>query len=481
MKLRAAAPLVVLLAFAAVCPSPRVARACSCAKAAPCEYAARASFVFTGVVTGAGVEERRVDIGTGEGPRAVAVSVTHVRVEEVFVGAGEGEVRLYGSGTTCGYGFQTGGRYLIYASADGDDKALGTSACSGTKSISQAEEDLAYLRGARRLAPGASAFGEVTREVARPGKGEPESEARAGVRVVFERDGHSFSATTDGRGVFALPSLPPGRYRAHTDPPTNDSNARYFDENGEAETGSEASPWVEKPEEPRAAWLVDVPAQGCVHVWFAERPEGEISGEVTGLEDEWLGEVEVQLLPAEAGRRDGGERPLSVRVDADRRFKFTFVPPGRYYLGFNVRGGPSLDSPFAESYYPAAGTRAEAQLISVEPGQKVRGLSLRMAPRVGEGAVEGVAVWPDGRPAAGVRVELTNPLTGYDEGDGAQTDGRGRFRLKCVEGQTYDLSALVKDRDGDSLVKSKPLRVTARATARPARLVVEPPEETQEP
>src|SRR3712207_7843706 len=62
--------------------------------------------------------------------------------------------------------------------------------------------------------------------------------------------------------------------------------------------------------------------------------------------------------------------------------------------GFNLRGGPSLSSPYAELYYPGARRRAEAQVLNVEPGQKLRGLSLEMAPRVREAFLEGVAVWP---------------------------------------------------------------------------------------
>jgi hypothetical protein len=45
----------------------------------------------------------------------------------------------------CGYDFQTGETYLVYADDDEESGAVSTDSCSGTKRLSDAGADLAYL------------------------------------------------------------------------------------------------------------------------------------------------------------------------------------------------------------------------------------------------------------------------------------------------------------------------------------------------
>jgi hypothetical protein len=45
----------------------------------------------------------------------------------------------------CGYGFQRGETYLVYADSDEDSNVLSTSSCSRTRRVSDAGEDLTYL------------------------------------------------------------------------------------------------------------------------------------------------------------------------------------------------------------------------------------------------------------------------------------------------------------------------------------------------
>ncbi len=45
----------------------------------------------------------------------------------------------------CGYNFRNGGQYLVYASARYDGETVHTGICSGTKPLSEAKGDLAWL------------------------------------------------------------------------------------------------------------------------------------------------------------------------------------------------------------------------------------------------------------------------------------------------------------------------------------------------
>ncbi|CAN5888887.1 hypothetical protein BH23ACT11_BH23ACT11_16190 [soil metagenome] len=139
--------IVVLMSF----PLSDCAYACSCAASSgtPQERAeeafAGAGAVFAGVV---------VDV-SGPAPSTVMssgdpVAVTF-RVSEAWKGPPQEtlEVTTATSSVSCGYEFQTGEEYLVYASRD-----LGVSLCSETKLLSDAAADLGVLGGGGELDEG---------------------------------------------------------------------------------------------------------------------------------------------------------------------------------------------------------------------------------------------------------------------------------------------------------------------------------------
>src|SRR5262249_61585991 len=66
-------------------------------------------------------------------------------------------------GGDCGVGFKRGERYLVYAYTNPQDNKLYTSICMRTRALSQAGEDLQYLRGLSSAAPGVRIYGEAQR------------------------------------------------------------------------------------------------------------------------------------------------------------------------------------------------------------------------------------------------------------------------------------------------------------------------------
>src|ERR1700752_2447830 len=128
--------LVVLLAGPIV-------NACTCGGGgAPCESYGTASAVFAGTVIGERVSKQpkqgdRTEIDWI--PRAVKFSV-----EQAYSGVTGTEVEVYTGrgGGDCGYGFQIGQRYLVYAYRHED--RLTTSICTRTRLFSNATEDLAF-------------------------------------------------------------------------------------------------------------------------------------------------------------------------------------------------------------------------------------------------------------------------------------------------------------------------------------------------
>jgi hypothetical protein len=129
--LRIAFPLVLALVSAQL-------YACSCiAPPPPKEALAAASAVFSGKVTA--IE------AAGDHEKAVTIEIksTWKGVEK------KKEVVVYtaDNGATCGYGFEKGKSYLVYASLmkRGDDKVLGTNICTRTAALDAAAKDIKEL------------------------------------------------------------------------------------------------------------------------------------------------------------------------------------------------------------------------------------------------------------------------------------------------------------------------------------------------
>ena len=185
-------------------------------------------------------------------------------------------------------------------------------------------------------------------------------------------------------------------------------------------------------------------------------------------------DIEPELIPIDKGADKSDLR--TAKLGDFSSFKFSFLPPGRYYLGFNLRAGPSLMEPYPEFYYPGVEERAKATIITLTEGQKLSDISLLRPLRLAERMIEGIAVWPNGRPfVSNCGIQLINPRSGYREGNCVSTDNQGYFKIKAVEGQTYELSASTTSGKSVGLVNTKPLVIRVEKENRPVKLIVELP------
>lgn len=128
--------ITLCLALLSALVSADVALACSCAPQPPPQEAMRHSAaVFTGTVL------EITDSGTNPG----STRQVRIRVERVWKGAKCGEVTITtGLGDAdCGYNFQPGQGYLIYAFKQKGQ--LGTNICTRTRPAAEAGEDLTAL------------------------------------------------------------------------------------------------------------------------------------------------------------------------------------------------------------------------------------------------------------------------------------------------------------------------------------------------
>jgi hypothetical protein len=206
--------MLLLLSTVAGVPA-RMAAACSCADPGPpCRALPRSDAVFVGKV--ADIEDVDADPPKEGGVRNPQRRVRLV-VEENFRGAGVKrgaplEVATGLGGGDCGYGFEVGERYLVYAEHAGGE-ALYTGICTRTRTLSDAAEDLQYLRHRQERVAG------IEGDIVELGR-DPETKATRwvgpmrGVIVVAERrgDGRRWEAKTDEHGWFRLWGLTFGTY-----------------------------------------------------------------------------------------------------------------------------------------------------------------------------------------------------------------------------------------------------------------------------
>lgn len=133
---------IIIMAFALVSVSfaiPQSAAACSCAELlSPAKALDRATAVFSGMVVS--LEGPTGNIISSADPVTVVL-----QADKVWKGAKQSNITITTAldSASCGYEFQIGQWYLVYANGAHDD--LQVDLCSGTKQLFQADEDLEFL------------------------------------------------------------------------------------------------------------------------------------------------------------------------------------------------------------------------------------------------------------------------------------------------------------------------------------------------
>ena len=424
--------------------------ACSCAVNPagnrPCQAAWESAAVFSGTV---------IDI-TGpmvvplaplqEGGRALARPTTNdpprppafpklqvrLRVNEVVNGlsAGGQEVSILTGrgGGDCGYPFRRGVDYMVYAYRNAQGQ-LETGICSRTRPLTEAAEDVAYLRALPQAAPAADLH-IVTGLFNRPGT--------PGVKIRVSGDGTEYTAVTGGEGEARFAAMPPGEYQI------SGELEGYFP--------------VER--------TVKLHAKGCADVMVGMALDRRVTGRILTTEGQPAAGVEVQVRRPQ---EHSGDR---VTTDAEGRYEFRHFGAGVYYLGINLSNKPSFDSPYPTWFYPGTTDRRQAAQIVFSEKPQIQHYDFTLPDRQHERMVEGTVFWPDGRPAAAAGVVVLDPAWLW-QGAAAQTtaDAQGRFTLRVLDGTAYRLHATA--RNGTSgMVSAEPVEIQPAASPLNLRLVL---------
>ena len=150
----AALATVALMGMSLLLLLPDCASACSCMVVSIQRYISSSDAVFSGEV---------VDLqkGTSASRMFGPSDTVALRVSEAWKGTDQGtlEVSTPSQGSACGYHFEEGQEYLVYAYGKQD---LKVDACGGTTHLSKADEDLALLGNGEKPTDGDDALNDTT-------------------------------------------------------------------------------------------------------------------------------------------------------------------------------------------------------------------------------------------------------------------------------------------------------------------------------
>ena len=339
-------------------------------------------------------------------------------VVQVFTGRGDAD---------CGYRFEVGRSYLVYASRQKDTGDLSTGICSRTAPVDAAAADLLYLRGAFRTP---STLGSIEGTVERylpgpPGRGETRTPFE-GATVVLQGVDRRYETRTRSDGHFSF-RVPAGQYQISSRVPAG---------------------WYSWHDEPRRVELKD--PRGCALVPMSVRPDGRIAGrllDAAGLPVPFM-TVEVARA-ADVVQRSyrAVERTLTA---ADGTFEVRQLPQGEYVVGLTMtRAARGSD----DSVLLHRGDQV-APKTTVDTGQRVQINDVTLPPTASVALLTGTILDAAGMPGAGVKVYVLAPINSVAIHAGpVETDAAGRFKISVIAGRDYRLSAeQVVQVDGGRLI-----------------------------
>lgn len=440
-----------LVAAALLLPAllAREARACSCAgNPTPCQDYWQADAVFVGAVVG---ESKFV---TEEAGYKHTMRLVRLAVEQPLRGveAAQVEVATGWGGGDCGYEFQRGMRYVVYANRDERDGRLYTGICTRTRTLEEAAEDLAFFRGLGAAEPTGTVFGEVRRRNYFWKEGDLTYKPVADAELTVEGADVSRELRTDAEGRFRVGGLAPGKYRVTMKVPPG-----LFYETGQGE-------------QREVVHELEVAARGCAQAEFYFDSDTRVAGRVLEASGRPAADLPLQMRGAPSDTQRGNIF-LYAKTDADGRFEFKAVPPGEYLLGVRLLGSAGRPLPYPRTYFPGTPSRDAAGVVKVKEGERLGDLEMRLPAPLEEYEVTGTVVWEDGRPAPGASVYVSQ-IEDDRTGDyrNAQADERGRFTVKVYAGLSYRMSAYPQNVTGPA--PQSPWIDVPPPGARPVRLVL---------
>ena len=344
-------PLIALMSFA----NNAFASCSRTQQGPPCQEYWEVDAVFIGVAHHVVNVPNNTPLAIGPYLRTTA----YFTIEEAFKGV-SGTALVIDS-QDCGYVFKEGERYLVYAYRNNQQLEVRVGR-TRTRPLSEAAEDLQYIRGLASAEPGSRIFGRVGMYTYKFKENNLDTELLQNIKVVLEGNNQRQEVTTDSGGKYEFKRVASGSYRISAEIPTHLTHNEQ---------------------------KIKVNGRGCVPLDILTSRKAEITGRVFDKNGEALISIPVSLVPADASyeqifaeAKDKIIWPFSLTT-VQGRFSFSHVPPGRYLLIINRtdyerstgrRRIPALPTLF----YPGVSDAGAATVIVLDKDDKPRDYDFRL-------------------------------------------------------------------------------------------------------
>jgi 5-hydroxyisourate hydrolase-like protein (transthyretin family) len=318
-----------------------------------------------------------------------------------------------GSGPACGYGFTQGEQYLVYAHK-GRDGGFVTGICSRTRKLSEAREDLEFLKTLAAQTLPARIFGTVKHWERDLSTGQPQAHGPVpDVHITAQGSTNTFDARSNARGEYEV-TLPPGKYQITASPPAGFSHTSLTQN-------------------------AVLPAAGaCFVVDFGLQFDGRISGVMRDSSGQPAAKVAVQIISADDTGKVGYIRDHTVVTDANGRFEFLDTSPGRYVVGVDLTRRMSRPVVYPATYHPGTADPTLATVVELRGGEHRELQPMTVPAPLREYFMIGIVAFANGRPARGASISLwdgNSQRLQVASGTAVQPDGT--FSFPVHEGLSY--------------------------------------------
>ena len=132
-----------------------------------------------------------------------------------------------------------------------------------------------------------------------------------------------------------------------------------------------------------------------------------------------------------------------------------------------------LKNPYPKTFYPGTQNLENAATIIILEGQVLKNLDFRLPPQMTERKIEGIVVFPDGKPVANAHI-IVEEGEYRDDGGVAESGPDGRFSLTVFRGLDYKLRAYVSFTSGEQR-HAEPINIPTKGNIKNFKIVISEP------
>lgn len=352
--------------------------------------------------------------------------IAWVRVTEPFKGVKTDQVfELRDQFSSCFGGYRAGTILLFYLHPGEEQGTWIAPGCHRTRFVTEAADDLGFLRGLPDSARGNRLSGMVQLFEDDPVKGFHKDRVLPGVRVRATGPSHSYECFTNSQSLYEFRDLQPGRYSVTIDYPAG-TILRFPIVYGRHKFQSDDT-------------HVEVTADSGNAIDFALSPDTEISGRVLDpdghpMKDVCLAIEPLQVKPQSAPR-------ITSCTKADGSYVFDKISATSYRIVANFGGQMSAAAPFGRLYYPGTAKVEQAGVVTLSAGQHLTGINVQVPELARRFELRGQVTFSDGVPVPKQGLEFRGSdrrHLGY-----VQTDGNGKFAMQILAGRGGELTSRI--------------------------------------